>query len=659
MLKDIMNTNVLVVLLILIIAAVFGVIFFFVSSNKTGNTPSPSPSEANFTVVTDSQWNKLGVYPQWDDSDVDGHLRDMMTTNAGFGDRGQWSSRHFGFLFYPGVTYTKTIQVGYLTTANGMGMTPLDVAVPLFCLGDKTLKRGALNVFWRSAENLQLLAPTTCPPTFDGSQEQGTCTVVEGGIKPGPDPVTPSGCTWQALVNPTWAASQASSLRRVNAAHLMLDYQPGDTPPPGSQFCSAFASGGFMADCNIATLDQESLSGQQQYMFMTSAFGTIPVPNVWNYVFVGCTGGLQQDVCGNKPPVQGVILDVAATRAKPTLAWSPQQDKQKQAYSVYFDAAAQFNTLGVRPLGQPHSFQLATNESELKALLAAKSPVIVIGSPNDILISQDIVLQTDGTTIVGIGMPTLLLADTATVRVQNNNCCLCGLVFDCRGHKEDMLCWQSTETDPFQSGLLADCYFRVGGMVDPKTVSCNAMCHVISGRIIIENSWMWRADHGPDQWPNTGRYDLDSKTYYNDSKIGLHVEKNAVVVAYGLACEHCTDVCCKWEGDNGELYFYQCELPYCVSDDWNSPGIEVLGDNFTGVGLGVYCYFPDKSFCQTAHPLVDTGIVVPSDAKIRNAITVWLDGVKDSGIKSVLKCGAVISGSSVTGPNQQSIVCHC
>ena len=651
--------------LVLLLATVGAILAFILLTKKPNPSPSRSPGRSSVpsggasTVVTDDQWKLAGVYPQWDDGDVGKHLEAMMTTNAGFGNRGQWSTQHFGFLFYPGVSYTKTVQVGYLTTVHGMGLSPTDVSVPVMCLGDNTRALGALDGFWRGAENLQLLAPTTCPPTFDGTQGQGTCQQVPGGILPGPD--VPNGCPWGSLVSPTWAASQASALRRVSSAHLMLDFQPSDVKIAGAKPCpAAFASGGFAADCAIDTLDAASFSGQQQYMFVGVAFGSLPSPNVWNYVFAGCTGA-PLEACGTKPPVKAVLPELPITRNKPVLAWSPKKELQKQAYSIYFDEAASTAVSGVRPMGRPHGFAIATSEAELQALLQKKTQVIVLGSPNDIEISQDLVLETDGTTIVGMGMPVLLLTGTTTVRVKASGCSLCGLIFDCRGKKEDMLSWESTEPPSSTSrGLLADCYFRVGGTVDPTTISCNAMCHVKSGSLIIENAWMWRADHGPPQWPKTGRYDSATQTYYNESKMGLWVEETAQVTAYGLACEHSTTTNCKWEGDNGQLYFFQCELPYCVAEGWNFPGLFVTGKNFTGTGLGVYCYFPDSTFCQTAYPRVDLGVSVPADATVKNVITVWLNGVPEQGgIEQVISCGGAPQGSSVTGPNEQAIVCSC
>ena len=665
------STSLLLVVLIIAIAAVIAFFLINKSGGKEPPPPAPPPGPPSpFSIVSDDEWIKAGVYPQRNNDDTDGYLNSMMIQNSGFHSRGQWSSSHFAFLFYPGVTYSKTVQIGYFTTIHGMGQSPGDVPVPVLCIGDNrrgssSQGTGALDVFWRSAENIELLTPTNCPPTFNEptDHDQGTCTVVSGGgILPGP---SPSGdCLWGAITAPTWAASQASALRRVKTGHLMLDYNPPESLSEGTNCPAAFASGGFAADCDIALLDKASFSGQQQYMFVTTSFGDIPTPNVWNYVFAGCPGAAQQDTCDPaKPPVQAILNELPLSRSKPILSLWDKQQGINNIYSVYFDSDAETNVTGIRSMGQPHAFQIATNETELKALLSAGAPVIVLSSTVDIQIMNDVIVKTDGTTIVGLGVPTLSLMGASTVRIEGNNCCLCGIIFDCCGIKQDMLTWSSSEADPTKSGLLADCYFRVGGKMDPATLSCDTMCHVESGHLIIENAWMWRADHGIDNFSNTGRYDKSTETYYNNSKCGLHVEKGATVVAYGLACEHSTEVNCQWDGDNGELYYFQCELPYCVADNWNHPGLVVTGNNFTGVGLGVYCYFPDVSICSAysgVPGIVDSGIVVPFDAKIRNATTVWLNGIKGStGIKSVITCGSTPKGSAVTGPapNNQAIVC--
>lgn len=650
---------------------------------------------ASSTIVNDSEWNKAGVYPQWDDTDAGGHLKRMMLSNSIFGEEVQWTTAHFAFLFYPNVKYTETIQIGFLTTVHGMGSTPADVSLPLMCIGEDTAKKGALDVFWRGAENIRILAPTTCPPNLKtcskNSDDDG------GGIQIKTAPPDTFACPeWGPISKPTWAASQASALRRVVADKLTLDYRPpaetttaGTTPP---QCPDAFASGGFAADSDIS-FDPSGFGGQQQYMLLGVNLRTPPpAPNVWNFVFAGCSSSqpsslsssttatttlLPEARCNSDdmPNLVAAPPNLPISRNKPMLAWSAAGGQDKYAYSVYFDQVAQTKAVGVRPVGQPHAFSIATNEVELRDQLLGKSPVIILGSPKDIDITSDLVVDADGTTILGVGMPVLLLKGGSKVNVRGLGCCLCGIIFDCRSKNNDyMLCWGEEKTTPTSSvssssiGLLADCCFRVGGgSVDPTTVSCSkAMCCVEKGTtLIIENAWMWRADHGSGK---TGQYDPATKDYFNNSTTGLWVKEGATVYAYGLACEHSTGVNCQWDGDDGVLYFYQCELPYCVEEGWNNPGLKVTGKNFNGIGLGVYCYFADKTtYCNqqasSSYPMVDVGVVVQADSSVNGAMTVWLNGVEgQGGIKNVIKRGDMdASGGEVNGQagKTTAVVCGC
>jgi hypothetical protein len=77
----------------------------------------------------------------------------------------------------------------------------------------------------------------------------------------------------------------------------------------------------------------------------------------------------------------------------------------------------------------------------------------------------------------------------------------------------------------------------------------------------------------------------------NPSKNGLIV-KGDNVTAYGAAVEHFLEDQVIWEGDNGEMYFFQCELPYDVTQ-------ENFGDKgFTGV-CHMDLYPPLSTFDQS------------------------------------------------------------
>ncbi|KAK7239239.1 hypothetical protein SO694_00025039 [Aureococcus anophagefferens] len=134
-------------------------------------------------------------------------------TNGGPGDRGQFGAGRFAFLFKPG-EYAADVPVGYYTQVLGLGARPGDVsfvgARGVYCVeGSSDFAVGALNTFWRGAENFRM-APTRA--------------------------------WWTGAAGALWAASQASPLRRVDvdADLLLFQYERGDA--------AGYASGGFVAD---------------------------------------------------------------------------------------------------------------------------------------------------------------------------------------------------------------------------------------------------------------------------------------------------------------------------------------------------------------------------------------------------------------------------
>ena len=73
--------------------------------------------------------------------------------------------------------------------------------------------------------------------------------------------------------------------------------------------------------------------------------------------------------------------------------------------------------------------------------------------------------------------------------------------------------------------------------------------------VIIDHTWLWRADH-----------DVSGSVLYerNPTENGLVVNADNVR-AYGLFSEHHLKNLVEWNGNNGEVYFFQSELPYDVN----------------------------------------------------------------------------------------------
>jgi len=72
------------------------------------------------------------------------------------------------------------------------------------------------------------------------------------------------------------------------------------------------------------------------------------------------------------------------------------------------------------------------------------------------------------------------------------------------------------------------------------------MLQVNSGNTIIDDVWLWRADHSVDGLV------MDS---HNPVATALQVNGDNVT-GYGLACEHTLGNMLEWNGDFGESYFY-------------------------------------------------------------------------------------------------------
>lgn len=135
--------------------------------------------------------------------------------------------------------------------------------------------------------------------------------------------------------------------------------------------------------------------------------------------------------------------------------------------------------------------------------------------------------------------------------------------------------------------------------------------------MIGDNFWLWRADHGKaTAW--------DQSAAAN----GLVVNGHDVIL-YGLFVEHTHAYQTLWNGEGGQVYFYQCELPYDPpsaqawgNDGRGYPGYKVADPVKTHAahGLGIYSYF------RRASVLAHTAIEAPETPGVRfqNMIVVRL-----------------------------------
>ena len=152
------------------------------------------------------------------------------------------------------------------------------------------------------------------------------------------------------------------------------------------------------------------------------------------------------------------------------------------------------------------------------------------------------------------------------------------------------------------------------------------MMEINNKYVVIDHTWLWRADH------DIGGSVYSSRNYVEN---GLQVNADNVK-AYGLFSEHNLGDLVQWNGNYGEVYFYQSELPYDVTQsnyaDAGYAGFKV-GDSVTdfhGYGVAVYSFFRDNEVWQP------TAISAPSSSGIhfQNSYIRYLAG--SGGIKHVV-----------------------
>ncbi len=222
-----------------------------------------------------------------------------------------------------------------------------------------------------------------------------------------------------------------------------------------------------------------------------------------------------------------------------------------------------------------------------------------------------------------------------------------GMIFDAGTTSSPSLLQVGTQgsavshaTDPV---TIDDVFFRIGG----ATAGTAATAFIDnSNNSIIDDVWAWRADHGAGAGTFTG----------DASNTGLIVNGNNVL-ATGLFVEHFLKDEVMWNGQGGEVIFFQNENPYEVSSQsaWMSsatqngyPAFFVPNSvtSFSGFGMGSYSFFNQGVAIENsmAFQAPDTAGVAFHDL-----LTVFLNG--SGGIQSVINgTGAAVS-SSFGGPS--------
>lgn len=494
--------------------------------------------------------------------------------------KSEFSTNRYALLFKPG-TYKLNIKMGYYMQAIGTGNSPDDVVINGDLISKGLFNNGNVTCnFWRSVENISFI------PT-------GDTTMI-------------------------WGVSQAAPMRRV---HVRGNIQLHD---------KGWASGGFLADSKI---DGTVLSGPQQQWFSRNDEMGKWTGGSWNMLFVGVHGAPPEKWPDNP---YTVIHETPVIREKPYLVFNgtdfgvmvPKLKKNSSGVS-WLDKRDEVDELKMNGfyIAKPGVDNAATIN---KALSEGKD---LLFTPGIYPIGESIRVTRPGTVVMGMGMTSLVATRGNSIMEISDvdNVTVCGLLFDAGQIPSGMLL-QAGEPDSKknhakQPTFLYDLFFRVGGPAEGSAKSCFV---INSNNIIVDHTWIWRADHG-----NGVAWDK------NKGANGLIVNGDHVTI-YGLFNEHFQEYQTLWNGNDGRLYFYQSELPYDppTVDSWKHDGVGGYASykvsdkvkKHEAWGLGIYCVF------YKAPVIVSSTIETPEklEKDIHHKIIFWLNGNKESKMLSII-----------------------
>lgn len=512
-------------------------------------------------------------------------------------------------LMYKSGDYTSTeqaVQTGYYTQLLGLGKTPYDVRLANVKTPAALSGNNVTCNFWQGIENVTIADLDDNDDSYFAFQ---------------------------------WAVSQAAPARRLNVERkAIFDWYNG------------WASGGYFADTYFHK-SAGSYSQQQYYYRNCQIDGGIYGIN-WNNMLQGCKGITSENSSDNSGKsfanmvnlLSGegktnwdqrgcttIISETSVIREKPFLYF----DEESHEYKVFIPALrkeSQGISWSENNMGKGTSisvdkcFYIANPEKDTaqtinKELQNGKN---VIFAPGIYHVSEPIKVTKANTVLLGIGMATIIPdnKESAIIIDDVGGVSVAGLILDAGDYSETFIQVGEEGSNKDHSDnptVLQDVIYRVGGT--DALGRCD-MCQVInSNDVIIDHTWIWRADHGD----NVGWYD-------NTAKNGLIVNGDNVT-AYGLFCEHFQEYDVLWRGENGKTYFLQTEKCYDPQsqEDWMShngtkkgyAAYKVANNVSThyAVGLGIYDVFINTN---GASIYLDNAIEVPNteNVLIENACTV-------------------------------------
>ena len=510
--------------------------------------PVPAPDFGPNVTIFDESWTTSEIQAKFD------AVHALQVGN-------EMGTERYGLYFMPG-TYGSDEEplhglVGYYTEVAGLGASPGDVqingTIEVYnqCFDDPSnpefIGCFALNNFWRGLANLTINVNTL---------GQGGC---------------------EASAN-FWAVSQAVSMRRVDVKGgnlTLMDYCTGPS----------YASGGFIADSRVSDLslpNQELINGSQQQWYTRNSEIGVWSNAVWNQVFSGVefTGDpARAPVDSTYPDPPYTVLDkTPVSREKPYLY---ADDKGRFNVRVPY---AKTNTSGItwedgltpgRSIPISHFFVADPDDSAktINNQLARGKHLILTPGVYDV--DKSIRVKRADTVVLGMGLATLDAVDGAIpLRLDDEpGIILAGVTIDAgkaespallqvgkpKGKHDSKGKQHGSKHSRTNPTTLNDVYFRVGG---PHIGKVDVAMQVNSDNVLIDHTWVWRADHGVED------FDRTDGTFGDNERWRTNIGRNGVVVngddvtATGLFVEHFQEYNTIWNGERGRVVLYQNELPY-------------------------------------------------------------------------------------------------
>ncbi|GIF07407.1 adenylyl cyclase [Actinoplanes siamensis] len=473
----------------------------------------------------------------------------------------------YAFLFKPGTYGTADhplqIKVGYYTELAGLGANPGDVVI-----------NGKVEVYNRCLENG---GTGNCLALVNFWRTVGNLTVNINGT--GQD-----GCRSTANF---WAVSQAVSLRRVQFANGGLSLMDYCTAGP------QYASGGFIADSKLPATTNGS---QQQWLTRNSEVASWS-NGVWNQVFSGVVGAPDDSAFPNPPYT--TLDKTPVSREKPYVFVDANGKWQVRV------PAAQRDTAGVtwgsagRNVPLSDFYVAKPGDSAAKINLALALGKNLLFTPGLYDIDRSIDVWRPNTVVLGLGHATLTAVKGSTpLQIEDvPGVVVAGVTIDAGTQKSSALLRVGRThglglTTPSNPTTLQDVYFRVGG---PHVGKTGTALEVNSDDVLIDHTWVWRADHGVEGFTggDTERWNTNIGTY------GAVINGDDVT-ATGLFVEHFQKYNTVWNGNRGKTVLYQNELPYDppTQADWMNGSVEGYAGYKVGAkvkthelyGAGVYVF---------------------------------------------------------------------